>query len=181
MTTRRAFLKGVGAGLILPSAWDIFANYLETHDEPLMRVPKQVDHVLYATCWAEDFQLSLDIAEEEFPSSEMSIREFIDVYVDGDDPGFWDTKDYSEPIGDAFVWDVWPYQYSADAKAFYFLSNLHLGRLSDSTEVGEGYVDFIEGPCPGNNSRIVCVDGLGASLLQDRLIAYGHNVRVQLT
>ena len=181
MTTRRTFIKGIGAGLLLPSTWDLFANHLANHGEPLMRVPKRVDHILYATCWAEDFQLSLDAIEDDFPSGEMPIKDFIATYADGDDPGYWDTSDYNDPIGENFVWDVWPYQYSADAKAFYFLSGVDLRGLSDSSEKGEGYIDFIEGPCPGNDSRFVCVDALGASLLQDRLIEYGHNVLVKFT
>ena len=77
MTTRRTFIKGIGAGLLLPTTWDLFANHLANHGEPLMRVPKRIDHILYATCWAEDFQLSLDAIEDDLPSVQMPIKDFI--------------------------------------------------------------------------------------------------------
>ena len=65
MTTRRAFIKGIGAGLLLPSTWDFFANYLDVHGEPLVRKPKSVERVLYATCWTDEFQLSQLIHSNE--------------------------------------------------------------------------------------------------------------------
>ena len=68
--------KGIGAGLLLPSTWDFFANYLDVHGEPLVRKPKSVERVLYATCWTDDFQLSLDRIDEDYPCPNMSIKEF---------------------------------------------------------------------------------------------------------
>ena len=76
--------------------------------------------------------------------------------------------------------EIWPYQYSADAQAFYYLSSLDLGLLRDSNEAESGYIDFVEGPCPGNDSRFVCADGLGLSLLQERLIAGGYDTWVRI-
>ncbi len=178
MTTRRTFLKGVGAGLILPSTWSFFANHLENFGEPLIRAPKVIDNVLYATCWSDDYQLSLDLPDDEPPPADMTIREFRQS-VDSD-ADHWDTEDYDQPIGESFIWDVWPYHYSASAAAFYFLSSIDLGVMTSSAEVKVGYIDFVEGPSPGNDSRFVCVDELGASLLQDRLIAQGHNVAIEL-
>ena len=180
MTTRRAFIKGVGAGLLLPNTWDFFATYLDLHGEPLIRKPKSVDHILYATCWTGDFQLSLDRVDEDYPCPNMSIKEFIDDYLDGYDPDCWDTDDYNTPIGEWFVNEIWPYHYSADAQAFYYLSGLDLGLLCDSHEAESGYIDFVEGPCPGNDSRFVCADGLGLSFLQERLIAGGYNTSVRI-
>jgi hypothetical protein len=181
MTTRRTFLKGIGAGLLLPSTWDSFANHFENYGEPLLRRPDSVRHVLYATCWAEDFQLSLNRVDEDYPCPNMPIRKFIAEHADGDDPGCWETDNYDEPIGVWFVEDIWPYHYSADARAFYFLSGIDLGSLRDSNEAESGYIDFVEGPCPGNDSRLVCADGLGISLLQERLIAYGYETLIKLS
>ena len=178
MTTRRTFLKGVGAGLILPSTWSLFANHLESFGEPLIRGPKVIDNVLYATCWSEDYQLSLDMPDDEPPPADMTIREFR-RRMDSD-ADYWDTEDCDQPIGESFIWDVWPYHYSASAAAFYFLSAINLGEMTSSAEAKVGYIDFVEGPSPGNDSRFVCVDKLGASLLQDRLLAYGHNVAIEL-
>ena len=101
MTTRRTFLKGVGAGLILPSTWNLFANHLENFGEPLIRAPKVIDNVLYATCWSDDYQLSLDLPDDEPPPADMTIREFRRS-VDSD-ADYWDTKDYHQPIGESFI------------------------------------------------------------------------------
>ena len=60
MTTRRTFIKGIGAGLLLPSTWDLFANHMEQYGEPLLIRPKSVTNILYATYWGDDFQFSLN-------------------------------------------------------------------------------------------------------------------------
>ena len=102
------------------------------------------------------------------------------IFADGDDPGCWDTEDYEQPIGDFFVWEIWPYHYSSSARAFYFLSGLDLGDLCRCSDTGKGYLDFVENPSPGNDSRFVCTDELGANILQDRLNEYGHEVQIIL-
>lgn len=175
MTTRRTFIKGIGAGLLLPSTWDLFANHMEQFGEPLLVRPKTVTDILYASYWGDDFQLSLNSVDEDYPCPQMSIKQFITDHAGGEDPGCWESDDYNDPIGDWFVTEIWPYHYSASARAFYCLSSLDLGLLRDSTETESGYIDFVEGPCPGNDSRFVCADGLGVSLLQQRLTEYGHN------
>lgn len=180
MTTRRAFLRGVGAGLLLPATWDFLANHLEKYGEPFLSAPTPTDHTLYGIPLGEDFQLSLDTAEDEMPPAEMSIRDFIRECAGGEDHGYWHTDDYDQPIGDFFVWEIWPYQYSASARAFYFLYGLDLGTIDSSGETNIGYIDFVEGPAPGNDSRFVCVDALGASLLQHRLADMGYRIAVKL-
>lgn len=180
MQTRRQFVKGIGAGLLLPSVWDQLANYLESYGEPLLRPPRAVKDTLYATRWSEDFQLSLNTDEDEMPPASMSIRDYISFFADGDDPGCWYTEDYEQPIGDFFVWEIWPYHYSSSARAFYFLSGLDLGDLCRCSDTGKGYLNFVENPSPGNDSRFVCTDELGASILQDRLNEYGHEVQIIL-
>ena len=182
MTTRRTFIKGVGAGLLLPS-WDFLVRHNEQYGEPLLRAPPTVDHILFATRWSDDFQFSLDRIDDDYPSPEMSIKDFIVNHLGGNDPDCWETSNYEEPIGHWFVEEIWPYHYSADAQAFYFLSSLEsqLGFIESSTDVHEGYVDFIEGPCPGNDSRLVCADALGVSILQDRLVSIGYNVLIKPT
>ena len=77
MQTRRQFVKGIGAGLLLPSVWDQLANYLESYGEPLCVPLRAVKDTLYATRWSEDFQLSLNADEDEMPPASMSIRDYI--------------------------------------------------------------------------------------------------------
>ena len=180
MTTRRTFIKGIGAGLLLPSTWDLFANHMEQYGEPLLIRPKSVTNILYATYWGDDFQFSLNGVNEDYPCPQMSIQKFITDHMGGEDPECWESDDYDDPIGEWFVTEIWPYHYSASARAFYFLSSLDLGLLRDSTETESGYIDFVEGPCPGNDSRFVCADGLGISLLQDKLITYGYDTCVKM-
>ena len=184
MTTRRAFIKGIGAGLVLPHTWDAFANYLENHGEPLLRAPKQFSDVIYVfDIGAEDYRLGLNKAHEEWPDPEMSIREYAEQF--GDHQWYWDhDPDYDDgddnrPIGEGFAYDYWPSNRSCDALAYDFLDARDLGWFDRGHEVAEGYVDFVWGPCPGNDSKFVDVDALGASLLQDRLTERGYDVLVK--
>ena len=85
-------------------------------------------------------------------------------------------KEYAAKFGD----DYWPYHRSPDALAYDYLDNLCLGWFDRGSEVNEGYLDFVWGPCPGNDSKFVDVDLLGASILQERLIEHGHDVLVKL-
>jgi hypothetical protein len=46
--------------------------------------------------------------------------------------------------------------------------------------VAKGYVDFVWGVSPGNDSKFVNADLLGGSILQERLNERGYNVMVKL-
>ena len=185
MNTRRAFLKGIGAGLILPSTWDLFANHLENHGEPLFRRPKSVEDTLYiVNNFGEDFRVCLNQGNYEWPDPDMSIKEYAAKF--GDDYWYWDHDeeydfdDDSRPIGEGFAYDFWPCNRSPDSRAYDFLHNKRLGWFDRGSEVKGGYLDFVWGPCPGNDSKFVDVDLLGASILQERLIEHGHDVLVKL-
>ena len=185
MTTRRAFIKGIGAGLILPSTWDVFANHVENYGEPLLRRPRQIDDILYVfNCGAEDYRVGLNQAHYELPDPAMSVRDYAREF--GDNYWYWDHDeeyeygDENRPIGEWFAYDYWPSNFSPDALAYDYLDNLRLGWFDRGSEVNEGYVDFVWGPCPGNGSKFVDVDLLGASILQERLIEHGHDVLVKL-
>ena len=67
-----------------------------------------------------------------------------------------------------------------DTKAFAFLSRLDIGpELGGGDTVGR--IDFVNGPCPGNDSRFVSVpDLLSLSLLQQRLNQMDGTTLVQL-
>lgn len=183
MTTRRTFIKGIGAGLLLPSTWDLCFNFLKQRGEPLLRPPKAVSHTLYATCWAEDYQFSLDRVDTDWPSEDLTLREFAEDFLRGGwaANAHWLADDPESPAFEHSAFREWPYAHSADADAFYFLSDLDLGWFDASHETEEGYVDFVEGACPGNDSRFVTADLLGVSLLQERLNDHGCDVLIQLT
>ena len=46
--TRRNFILGTAAGLILPSYYDKVFTFFENHGEPLLEIPKQADIDLVA-------------------------------------------------------------------------------------------------------------------------------------
>ena len=46
--TRRQFLLGTTAGLILPSFYERAYSFFENHGEPLLIVPKRTEETLYA-------------------------------------------------------------------------------------------------------------------------------------
>jgi hypothetical protein len=45
--SRREFLLGFGAGLLLPKNWDFYAGYLARTGEPYLAVPKSARHTLF--------------------------------------------------------------------------------------------------------------------------------------
>ena len=65
-------------------------------------------------------------------------------------------------------------------KAFELLRYLDLGGLSEHKHRGEGWIHFVDGPCPGNSSRWVNIDRLGTSVLQHKLNELGLPVQVAL-
>ena len=50
-TTRRNFILGTAAGLILPSYYDKVFTFFENHGEPLIEIPKAFDKNLCAVDW----------------------------------------------------------------------------------------------------------------------------------
>ena len=95
MTTRRTFLKGLGAGLILPTTWDMFSSHLENYGEPLLRRPQRVDDVLYLFHCGDDYRIALNKIDEEMPDPDMSIKEYASKF--GDNEWHWDCDpDYED-------------------------------------------------------------------------------------
>jgi hypothetical protein len=88
--TRRQFLLGTTAGLILPSFYEKAYSFFENHGEPLLVAPRQPGEILYACSdlyrcsdFAEEgFRLKLGDPEAEPP--EMTIREFCEAFGEGD-------------------------------------------------------------------------------------------------
>jgi len=58
--TRRQFILGTAAGLILPSYYDKVFAFFENHGEPLIEVPKHADLDMYAVgLGLGDYQFNL--------------------------------------------------------------------------------------------------------------------------
>ena len=73
--SRRQFILGTAAGLILPSYYDKIFTYFENTGEALIEVPKKVGIELIAIDWTGDgYDLNLGDPHQEPP--EMTLREY---------------------------------------------------------------------------------------------------------
>jgi hypothetical protein len=193
MLSRRQFLVGLAgasAGLILPE-WVLHAErYIEGEGAPLLETPARTFDTLHAIDWGDGaFQLFLGDPGQSAPKLSwgefaeryfgMEYGEFVSEHL-GLAPGEAIGQGYDEEdeVPEWEVVDQWVYQDSPSARAFEYLEGLQL-----ETDLGGthtlGSIDFIDGPCPGNSSRIVnAADELSLSLLQKRLNDLGECIRV---
>ena len=189
--TRRQFLLGTAAGLILPSFFERAHSFLENHGEPLLIAPKQPEEVLYAwaDCAQEGYQLNLGSPEKGPPDS-MTIREFCHAYGQGDPEKWWREEwlctdeqvavDLDEDMDRFAVEEWWFARDSPTARAYNYLETIDLGpKLSAAREVGG--LNFYIGGAPGMGYQAVdAIDEVSLSLLQHRLneLATGIEVRM---
>ena len=173
--TRRNFLVGLGAGLLPPTAWDFYANYLARTGEPYLKAPHSPLRRLFAADCddPEGLRLLLD-----YPSHDASVPdfsqftkgEFIARYLPS-----WTDEDLEyegeldQRVDQQYAFNYWVDAHSPDTKAFAFLQDLNLALTSEDREQGKGWIHFVNSPCPGNCSRWVNTDLLGASILQQKL------------
>ena len=183
--SRRQFIVGTAAGLILPSYYDKVFTFFENHGEPLLEMPQQPGRTLYAATWGEGFEFLLDGLEFEAPIP-MTRREFARRYFGGEqeyivaqdyDPDYVDLDEFeNEYCVDA----AWTRNDSPSAKAFRLLRSLNLGP-DFNCEEAVGHLDFIDGPCPGNDYLgVQTEDAISVSLLQKRLNDLNTGIRVSV-
>lgn len=182
--SRREFLLGAGAGLLLPKTWDFYSDFLAGHGEPYIDRAPAAQHTLYAASVEGDdgLRLQLDFAdvEDSVPDfSSMTKRQFISAYM----PNYPQEEieyesDLDEPVDSWYAFENWVYTHSPDSRAFSMLCGLDLGHLSEVKQRTEGWIHFVNGPSPGNASRWVNIDRLGVSILQHKINAL--NLPVQL-
>ena len=126
---------------------------------------------------------------EEGPP-EMTIREFCLRYGEGDPETWWREEwlgaDESEPIDvdmqmDEFaVADRWLRTDSCTARAYHYLERLNLGADFNGPNPIGG-LDFIDGPCPGNDYLgVEAWDPVSVSLLQQRLNDLGASIKIEM-
>ena len=139
--------------------------------------------VLYAVDYTGDgiYQLSLNMRHDYHPDFHMTCREFADRFVGGcKNTSSWY---FAEQSPDDFIAYDWAFEYwlrhnSGSAQAYHFLSeiDLKLGKQVDSTQ--QGWITFVDGPCPGNDSLFVEVDSWGLCLLTEELDNLGQPVSI---
>ena len=189
--TRRQFLLGTTAGLILPSFYERAYSFFENHGEPLLIMPKRPKKTLYACAdFAGDPRLQLNLGDPEAGPPDMTIREFCLKYGNGDPENWWREEwlgvDEAEPIDidmqmdEGAVLDRWVREDSSIARAYRFLESLDLGSGFNGPNPVGG-LDFIDGACPGNDYLgVEALDPVSVSLLQLRLNELESGVEVRL-
>ena len=184
--TRRNFILGTAAGLILPSYYDKVFTFFENHGEPLIEVPKQANLDLYALdLGLGDYEFNLGKPPLEPPT--MTIREFAHRYYGSEDEyrDAWCWEEDEEVDFDAYmdpeyVLDFWARSDSPHAQAYRLLEGLDLGPdLEGDDAVGQ--ILFIDGPHPGSDYMGAQTDDpVTISLLQKRLNELGTGIHVSL-
>ena len=181
--SRRQFILGTAAGLILPSYFDKVFAYFENTGEALLEIPKKAEIEMIASFEmgaCDTYELNLGDPFQEPP--EMTVREYAIRYfgseaewLEGND---YEDDDFDRVMGFWEVIDAWARKDSPNARAYRLLENLDLGpQLIGADAVGE--IRFIDGDRPGS-------DYLGAhapsqldiALLQKRLNDLGTGIRI---
>ena len=195
--TRRHFLLGTSAGLILPTFFDKAWSYFENHGEPLLVTPRKHDEILYAVDLAgsrrDGFEFLLGAPLDDFPT--MTLGEFIELQYDsvkhylleyeGYDPEDIEEAerelDLDEHLEDDMVLDFLPKENWPEGRAYEYLSDLDLGpRLESAKAAGE--LRFIDERLGGSGYLGVHADNaVTLSLLQMRLNELGERIAIKLS
>jgi len=181
--SRRHFVLGTAAGLILPSYFEKALAFLENTGEPLLVPPTDAVVELIAMDWhAGGFELNLGDPYQEPP--EMTVREFARRYWGGEaaylDAWGYDDCDFARKMDFWEVIDCWGMKDSPNARAYRLLDGLDLGHQFAGPDA-VGTLEFIEGPCPGSNYvGVEAADQLSVSLLQKRLNDLNMGIRIRM-
>lgn len=185
--TRRHFILGTGAGLILPSYYDKVLAYCENYGEALLETPETTKIELIAMDWGWSDGFELNWGDPRLEPPEMTVREFARRYCGGEeayrlDNGLEDDDevDFDAQMEQWVVDENWSWMDSPRAKAYRLLENIDLGPdFFGDNAVGE--IQFINGPCPGSDYRAVLAPShVDLSLLQKRLNELNTGIRIRV-
>ncbi|MDA0706449.1 MAG: hypothetical protein O2805_07490 [Proteobacteria bacterium] len=180
--SRRQFILGTAAGLILPSYYDRVFSYFENTGEALLEVPHNAQIELIASYERGaglSYELNLGNPYEEPP--EMTLREYARRYFGGEEyyAGLWpDEIDFDRKMDFWETIEIWARQDSPNARAYRLLESLDLGpNLVGKDAVGE--IRFIDGDRPGSDYLGVHAPSqLDLALLQKRLNELRTGIRI---
>ena len=190
MHSRREFLVGTGR-LITLSVLEHYLTYIENHDEPLIRAPKRAGDILYVAPGA-DYQIGLnhhpflpdypdwnciEFLEKAwgttYPKTPEGYRELYDDWS-------LTPETETDPVPDDW-WSEYLDRCGPSAEAYYLLEGLDIGQDLRADGKVAGGLEFIDGPCPGNNYLGVHAnDAISVSLLQHELNAINAGIAVKL-
>ena len=184
--SRRNFLIGVGAGLILPSYYELARKHVFNSGEPLILPPPSPEIKLIAHDYAGFGSYTLNWGDpySDLPRfDDMTWRQFADAYMHGaeDYLELWkeDGIDPDDTVEEGFAEEQWILKNSPNAQAFDLLRAYDLG-LDDHASTDDGQIEFVECDRPGSDYRGVEADLLGLSLLQDKLNQLDTAIEISL-
>ena len=188
--TRRQFLLGTAAGLVLPRFFEKVFSYVANHEEPMLWAPKSAQTVMYAVpelAYA-GYQLNLGDVTVEPPGS-LTVREFCERFAVGD-PATWFRKvqydrdepfplDWDHRLGEDFVFEWWQARHSTSLLAARYVESIDLGpQLIGGEPVGTLALS-LGGMC-SSLYAYDAVDDVSLSLLQNRLNEINSGIRIEL-
>ena len=184
--SRRQFILGTGAGLVLPSYFDKVFTFFENHGEPLLETPKYAERDLFAIdLGSGDFQFNLGSTAMDPPP--MTVRQYavryfgsVEAYLDDYCEEDARKMDLDAPVDPYYLDLQWERFESPAAHAYRLLEGLDLGPdLTGDDAVGQ--IIFIDGPKPGSNYLGAQTDyPVTISLLQKRLNELDTGIRIVL-
>jgi hypothetical protein len=154
--------------------------------EPLIIPPTDITTELFAVGDSSG-EYQLNIGDPRVGPPRMTLQEFINRYYDGDVEGFVaqccddsEETDLNAEVDECEVVEHWAATESPNALAYNLLDGLDLGPdLNGPGAVGE--LQFICGPCPGNDYLGVhATDALTLTLLQQRLSQLRTGIHVRI-
>ncbi len=184
---RRYFLRSLGAAtgsLYLPSRFLLNAErFLERERRPLLKTFASPDHTILADGFG-----TLHIGSPyEGPARIPTWREWFlepgeltKQFLDRE----WELAkdDLDRQMSEDYFFGYWLRHESSTASAYLFLEDMDVGPvLVDKNGEVVGELTFYDGPCIGNDSLLVQVDGdLALSCLQWRLQRLGWKCHVEM-
>jgi hypothetical protein len=162
--SRRQFILGTAAGLILPAYYDKVFTFFENHGEPMLEIPKQASRPPWGMTRRE-------YAQRYFGSE----QEYIEACEYDPDHIDWDEPEYPPCVDMA-----WSRNDSPAAKAYRLLDGIDLGSKFNGDDA-VGHLEFMDGPNPCSNYLgVQTEDPVSVSLLQKRLNDLNTGIRVSL-
>jgi hypothetical protein len=183
MIGRRSFLAAMLGGAYTLKHIDFLRAFIENHGEPFLQRPRRARDVLYLSndFDANEFRIHLGKPDDPPDFAGMTNQAYIDEFMGGwNERWFEDGFEPEDLVNEWWAFECWYPNHSSDARAFNLLQSIDLGLPERRGADGDGWIEFTNGPCPGNDSRFVDVDTLGASLLQRRLNELNAGLRIEL-
>ena len=186
MITRRQFLIGSAAGLILPKWLVLAEEYLNDTGEPLLEPPSKTVDVITAIGEGKDYVLFLNYDPDPQVSYTwgeligrygLTHEELVDDWLEHFIfHGF--KGDLTQKVDDTFAFDYWLEHESTDAKAFDLLKQLKIGTDRSDGKLA-GSLIFTRGYHPGDGTpHVIAKDDITLSLLQKRLTDLGTGIEI---